>query len=323
MATLIIQIPCYNEEATLPTVLAALPRRLPGVGRIEWLVVNDGSTDRTAEVAVAHGVDHLVSRSHEGLARAFMAGIEAALRAGADIILNIDADNQYLADDIPRLIEPILAGRADVVIGARPISEMKHFSTAKRLLQRLGSRLVRLASGTEVPDAASGFRAISREAALRLNVFNEYTFTLELIIQAGTQRMRIASVPVRANVTLRPSRLIRNLPLYLARQLLIVLRIFMVYRPLQFFALLGSVPFVAGFALGVRWLLLFSDLTPARHIPSLILATLLMLVGVQLWIFGLIADLMAVNRRVLEDIQLRVRRAELDRAVGRGPTSAP
>jgi glycosyltransferase involved in cell wall biosynthesis len=311
MTKLIIQIPCYNEEASLPVTLGALPREVAGVDAVEWLVINDGSTDRTAEVARRCGVDHVVNFSrNQGLAKAFMAGLEACLRAGADIIVNTDADNQYCADDIPSLIEPILSGRAEIVIGARPIGEIEHFSPTKKLLQKIGSRVVRMASNTKVEDAPSGFRAISRDAALRLNVFNEYTYTLETIIQAGQNGLTITSVPVRTNGYLRPSRLIKGIPSYLKQSLLTILRIFMTYKPLRFFMIAGSVPFAVGALIGVRWLALYLSGTPRTHVPSLILASILILIGVQLWVFGLVADLLSVNRKVLEDIQVRIRRAE-------------
>ncbi|MEI2578516.1 glycosyltransferase family 2 protein [Scytonema sp. PRP1] len=315
MTKLIIQIPCYNEEATLGTTLAQLPRQIPGIDQVEWLIINDGSSDRTVEVALASGVDHVVSFArNQGLAHAFMAGLEACLKAGADIIVNTDADNQYCAADIPRLVEPILQGEADIVVGARPIRQIKqHFSPTKKLLQGFGSWVVRLASKTNVVDAPSGFRAISREAALRLNVFNEYTYTLETIIQAGRQGMAIKSVPIRTNGYLRPSRLVKSIPSYVKRSLLTILRISMTYKPLRFFAVLGSVPFSFGVLLGIRWLVLFFLENGTRsRAPSLILAAILILIGFQLWMFGLVADLMAVNRKVLEDIQLRLRRAELN-----------
>jgi glycosyltransferase involved in cell wall biosynthesis len=313
MTKLIIQIPCYNEEATLGVTLSALPRQLPGVDTIEWLIINDGSDDRTVDVARQFGVDHIVSFSHnQGLAKAFMAGLEASLRAGADIIVNTDADNQYCADDIPNLIEPILMGKAEIVIGARPITEIEHFSPTKKLLQKIGSRVVRIASNTDIPDAPSGFRAISRDAAMRLNVFNEYTYTLETIIQAGQNGLPITSVPIRTNGYLRPSRLIKGIPSYLQQSLLTILRIFMTYKPLKFFMLLGSIPFTAGMLIGVRWLVLYLGGTPRTHVPSLILASLLMLIGVQFWVFGLVADLLGVNRKMLEDIQVRIRRFEFD-----------
>lgn len=325
MIKLIVQIPCFNEEKTLGIALSELPREIPGVDRVEWLIVNDGSSDRTVEVARACGVDHIVSFDHnQGLARAFMAGIEASLKAGADIIVNTDADNQYCADDIPRLIEPILSGYAEVAIGARPIRDIRHFSPTKKFLQKLGSRVVRIASRTDIADAPSGFRAFSREAAMRLNVFNEYTYTLETIIQAGQKGMAIVSVPVRTNSDLRPSRLVKSISAYIRRSILTIFRIFITYRPLRFFGFLGSVPMGLGILLCIRWLILFfgdhigdqvgggmllDGQTRARA-PSLILAAILILIGFQLWIFGLIADLMAVNRKMLEDIQLRLRRIE-------------
>jgi glycosyltransferase involved in cell wall biosynthesis len=313
MTKLIIQIPCYNEAETLGVTLSALPRQVAGIDRVEWLVVNDGSVDATVDVARQYGVDHIVSFPHnQGLAKAFMAGIEASLRNGADIIVNTDADNQYSADDIPKLVEPILSGRAEIVIGARPISEIEHFSATKKLLQKLGSRVVRMASNTSVEDAPSGFRAISRNAALRLNVFNEYTYTLETIIQAGQNGLAITSVPVRTNGYLRPSRLIKGIPSYIQRSLFTILRIFMTYKPMRFFMIVGSFPFAIGFLLGVRWVALYLGGTPRAHVPSLILTAILILIGVQLWIFGLVADLLAVNRKVLEEIQLRVRRLEFD-----------
>ena len=315
MTKLIIQIPCYNEEASLPTTLGALPREVPGVDVVEWLIIDDGSSDRTVEVARQCGADHIVKfPRNQGLAKAFMAGLEACLRAGADIIVNTDADNQYCADDIPTLVEPILSGKADIVIGARPISEIEHFSTTKKLLQRIGSRVVRAASNTTVEDAPSGFRAISRDAAIRLNVFNEYTYTLETIIQAGQNGLAVTSVPVRTNGYLRPSRLIKGIPSYLKQSLLTILRIFMTYKPLRFFMIAGSVPFIIGALIGVRWLALYLSGTPRTHVPSLILASILILIGVQLWIFGLVADLLSVNRKMLEDIQIRIRRFEFDSA---------
>jgi glycosyltransferase involved in cell wall biosynthesis len=313
MTKLIIQIPCYNEERTLATTLAALPRRLTGVGRVEWLVIDDGSQDRTVEVSEANGVDHIVRLpTNQGLAKAFMAGLQACLQEGADIIVNTDADNQYCADDIPNLIAPILLGEAEIVVGARPISKIKHFSPAKKLLQKLGSWVVRMASNTNIPDAPSGFRAISRHAAMQLNVFNSYTYTLEMIIQAGQKGMAIRSVPIRTNEYLRPSRLVKSIPSYIWRSIFTILRIFMAYKPLRFFAVLGSIPFFLGVLLGLRWLWLSFGVTPATNLPSLILAAILILVGFQLWMFGLVADLMAVNRRLLEDIQLRSRKAEMN-----------
>lgn len=315
MTKLIIQIPCYNEELTLGTTLSALPRSLPGVDQVEWLVINDGSRDRTVEVAKEYGVDHIVSfSSNQGLAKAFMAGLEASLKAGADIIVNTDADNQYCADDIPRLIQPILLKQAEMVIGARPIWQTKHFSYIKKLLQNFGSQMVRMASNTDVPDAPSGFRAISREAAMQLNVFNNYTYTLETIIQAGQKGLTVTSVPIRTNPNLRRSRLVKSIPSYVMKSSFTILRIFMIYRPLRFFALLGSIPFAIGTLLGARWLLLFWLVDPTRsRAPSLILAAVLVLIGFQLWMFGLVADLMAANRRLLEETRVRLRRMDIEK----------
>jgi len=313
MTKLIIQIPCYNEEATLAVTLGELPRQLPGIDKIEWLIINDGSTDRTVEVAKECGVDHIVNFArNQGLAKAFMAGIEASLKAGADIIVNTDADNQYCVSDIPNLISPILLGQAEIVVGTRPINEIKDFYPLKKLLQKLGSWVVRVASNTDIPDAPSGFRAIGREAAMQLNVFNRYTYTLEMIIQVGQKGMGITSVPVRTNGYLRPSRLVKNIPSYVQRSILTILRIFMLYKPLRFFTFLGTIPFTAGVLLGIRWLLFFFANYEKPRVPTLILAAILILIGFQLWMFGLVADLIATNRRILEDIQRRTRRSELD-----------
>ncbi|NJR58101.1 MAG: glycosyltransferase family 2 protein [Cyanobacteria bacterium CRU_2_1] len=314
MTKLIIQIPCYNEERSLGATLSTLPRELPGIDMIEWLVINDGSRDRTVEVAKECGVDHIVSFStNQGLAKAFMAGLEASLRAGANIIVNTDADNQYCADDIPRLIQPILLGQADMVVGARPIWQTKQFSYPKKLLQKFGSWIVRLASNTNIPDAPSGFRAFSREAAMQLNVFNNYTYTLETIIQAGQRGMSVISVPIRTNPVMRKSRLVKSIPSYVMRSMFTILRIFMIYRPLRFFTLLGSLPIGLGSLLGLRWLYYFFYVDPTRsRAPSLILAAVLILIGFQLWMFGLVADLMAANRKLLEETRLRLRKLDLD-----------
>ncbi|NJL88003.1 MAG: glycosyltransferase family 2 protein [Leptolyngbyaceae cyanobacterium SM1_1_3] len=311
---LIIQIPCYNEEATLGVTLSELPRKIPGIDQVEWLIINDGSTDRTVDVAREWGVDHIISFDYnQGLAKGFMAGLEACLKAGADIIVNTDADNQYYAGDIVHLVEPIIRGEAEIVVGARPIRQIKHFSPIKKFLQGLGSWAVRVASNTTVADAPSGFRAFSRNAALQFNVFNEYTYTLETIIQAGQKGMTIVSIPIRTNGYLRPSRLVKSIWAYVQRSLLTIVRIFVTYRPLQFFTYLGAIPLVAGLLLGLRWLVLFFLLgTDRTHVPSLILTAILILVGFQLCIFGLVADLLSVNRKLLEDIQLRLRRSEIE-----------
>lgn len=311
MKKLIIQIPCYNEEGTLAIALNALPRQVPGIDVVEWLIINDGSSDRTIEVAKANGVNHVVDLGyHQGLARGFMAGLDACLRAGADIIVNTDADNQYEAADIPKLVEPILKGQAAIVVGARPIAEIEHFSPVKKGLQKLGSWVVRAASGTNIADAPSGFRAMSREAAMQLNVFSQYTYTLETIIQAGQKNMAIVSVPIRTNGFLRPSRLMKSMSAYIQRSIFTIFRIFITYRPMRFFTWLGVFPITAGILLGVRWLVLFEQDPHRARVPSLILAAIFVLVGVQLLIFGVVADVVAVNRKLLEDIQLRVKKLE-------------
>lgn len=315
MKKLIIQMPCYNEEGTLAIALNALPRHVEGFDKVEWLIINDGSTDKTIEVAKANGVDHIVDLGvHRGLAVGFMAGIDACLRAGADVIVNTDADNQYQADDIPKLTAPVLAGEAEIVIGERPISEIEHFSPLKKMLQKLGSLVVRKFSATEIADAPSGFRAISRDAAMRMNVFSEYTYTLETIIQAGQKGMHIVSVPIRTNGFLRPSRLMKSMSAYIQRSIFTIFRIFVAYKPMRFFLTIGTPPVILGTLLGCRYLyyLIFEGSTRA-HTPSLILAAILILIGVQLWIFGFVADVIAVNRKLLEDIQLRIKQQEYGR----------
>jgi len=303
---LIIQIPCYNEEGTLAIALAALPRQIPGIDKVEWLIIDDGSTDKTVEVALANGVDHIVHLPHnQGLAKGFMAGLEACLKAGADIIVNTDADNQYCADDIPKLVEPILSRKAEIVIGARPISEIEHFSFTKKMLQKLGSWVVRVASNTDIPDAPSGFRAISRDAAMHLNVFNEYTYTLETIIQAGQKNMSITSVPIRVNEDLRPSRLLKSIPSYIKRSIVTIIRIFIIYRPFRFFASIGAVLFGAGFLIGLLFLWRYLSGEGEGHVQSLILASALLVMGFQTLLIAFVADLMAANRKLLEDIRFK------------------
>jgi glycosyltransferase involved in cell wall biosynthesis len=318
MRKLIIQIPCYNEAASLPVTLADLPRKLDGIDRVEWLVVDDGSTDGTADVARASGVDHVVALPrNQGLARAFIAALRASVAAGADIIVNTDADNQYNAADIPALIAPILAGRAEIVVGARPISTIREFSFIKKQLQRLGSWAVRVASRTDIPDAPSGFRAMTREAAMRLNVFTEYTYTIETIIQAGQKQMAITSVPIRTNAELRPSRLVRSIPSYVTRSLLTILRIFITYRPFRVFVIPALFFGLAGFGLGVRYLVYAAQGEGGGHIQSLILASLLMGASFVLFTAGVLADLISVNRKLLEKLDWRVSEIE-DRLDGRG-----
>jgi len=308
MTKLIIQIPCFNEAESLPVTLQQLPRNLEGVDSIEWLIIDDGSTDDTIQVAKQHGVDHVVRLiAHQGLATGFMAGIHACIDLGADIIVNTDADNQYHAGDIPRLIQPILDGKAEFVVGERPISEIKHFSPLKKLFQKWGSWFVRVVSNTNVPDAPSGFRAFSREAAMRMHVFSNYTYTIETIIQAGLRGMAVTSVPIRTNGFLRKSRLISNVPAYLYRSLSTIIRIFMTYRPLVFFVVPGSIAFLLGTLLGLRFLyFFFVTQTSSGHIQSLILTAVLLILGGLLIIFGLIADLISSNRKLIEDVEYRL-----------------
>jgi glycosyltransferase involved in cell wall biosynthesis len=304
---LIIQIPCYNEAETLPVALSALPRTVAGFDTVEWLIIDDGSQDDTVQVASAHGVDHIVRQPcNKGLAQAFLAGLDACVRLGADVIVNTDADNQYNADDIPALTEPILQHNAELVIGARPIADVERFSATKRILQRLGSWAVRVASNTDVPDAASGFRAMSSAAAQRLMVFNNYTYTLETIIQAGRKNMSITSVPVRVNEDLRPSRLIKSTPSYIKRSVITIVRIFVVYRPFAFFASIGVVLFGGGFLLGLRFLWKYFGGEGEGHIQSLILASVLIGMGFQTLLIAFVADLLAANRTLLEDIRYKV-----------------
>lgn len=312
MTKLVIQIPCFNEEATLGVTLNDLPRQLEGVDVIEWLVVDDGSVDGTVEVARAHGVDHIVRLPrNQGLAGAFKAGLRASIAAGADIVVNTDADNQYCAGDIGKLIAPVLGGECDIVVGARPIESIRHFSLVKKILQRLGSRVVSLVSGRNIDDATSGFRAFNRDAALRLQVFDSYTYTIETLIQGGRQGLRIGCVPISTNGYLRPSRLIRNVPSYIARSVITMVRTFILYKPLQFFVTLGMIPFVLGCAVGARWVFLFLNVTPGSHIPSLVLAAILVLVGVHLFVVGLIAELTSTNRKLLEELLYMQRVKEL------------
>jgi len=303
---LLIQIPCYNEAGTLAVTLAALPRMIPGFERVEWLIIDDGSTDDTVRVARENGVDHIVRHTgNQGLAHAFMTGLDECLRLGADVIVNTDADNQYNAEDIPALVRPVLEGRADIVIGSRPIESIKHFSPEKKLLQKLGSWVVRIASKTDIPDAPSGFRALSRTAAQQTIVFNNYTYTLETIIQAGQKNMSITSVPIRVNEDLRPSRLMKSIPAYIKRSVFTIVRIFAVYRPFRFFGTIGAVLFSAGFLIGLRFLYFYFTGRGGGHIQSLILGGALLGMGFQTFLVAFLADLLAANRKLLEDIRFR------------------
>lgn len=308
---LIIQIPCLNEAETLEIALNDLPRHIDGIDTIEYLIINDGSVDNTVEVAKNWGVNYVISfTQNKGLAKGFMAGIDACLRNGADIIVNTDADNQYCGADIEKLVRPILEKKADIVIGERPINETEHFSPLKKKLQHLGSFVVRKASKTDIPDAPSGFRAFSRDAAMHLNVMNNYTYTLETIVQAGRTNMAITSVPIRTNGELRKSRLFHSMFSYVKRSMLTIMRAYMMYRPLTFFSVLGSIPFLGGVAIGVRFLVFFFRGAGNGHMQSLIFASTLMLLGFMTFIVGLQADVIANNRKILEDIQYRIRRMD-------------
>jgi glycosyltransferase involved in cell wall biosynthesis len=310
---LIIQIPCYNEATTLPATLEALPRQLPGVGVIEYLIIDDGSQDDTAQVAAAHGVHHVVRlHPHRGLAAGFMAGLDACLRHGADVIVNTDADNQYNAGDIQRLIAPILSGQADIVVGDRGIASLEAFSPLKRLLQRLGSWVIHRASGLETPDATSGFRALSREAALRTLVLSEYSYTLETLIQAGNRGVAVAYVPVRTNPQTRPSRLIRSIPHYLTFSGSTIVRAYTMYRPLRVFSSVGGLLILAGLVLALRFLYFYLIGQGGGHIQSVILSAILFIVGFQILLIGLLADLISGNRKIMEEVLYRLRRVELE-----------
>ena len=304
---LIIQIPCYNEEETLPITLASLPRQVSGFETVEWLIIDDGSSDDTVSTALDAGVDHVVQHSiNRGLAVAFMTGINACLSLGADVIVNTDADNQYNADDIPLLTTALLEKNADVVIGARPISEIPHFSWLKKRLQRLGSWSVRIASGTSVEDAPSGFRAYSKVAAQQIVVFSPYTYTLETIIQAGRNNFSVLSIPIRVNEDLRPSRLVKSIRSYVSRSLVTIVRTFIVYEPFRFFLFIGLSLFSVGVILGLRFLWFWLAGDGAGHVQSVILSSALLVIGFQTCLVAFIADLVATNRKLLEDIRIRV-----------------
>lgn len=308
---LIIQVPCFNEAQQLPATLAQLPRHMDGFDAVEWLVIDDGSTDDTAAVASAHGVDHVVRYAdNRGLAFAFAAGLEACCRRGADVIANVDADNQYRADTLPALCAPVREGRADIVVGCRPIASIEHFSRTKKWLQRLGSAVVRLLSGADVADATSGFRAYSRRAALTLNVHSRYTYTLETLVQARQARLVVVTTAVGVNPPTRPSRLMRSTAHYLRRSVATMLRAFVIYRPLRFFMVPAAVLAVGGVGLGIRFLLNYFSDGEAGNVQSLILAAILVLLSALAVAIGLLADLLSVNRRLLEDLQAGQRRRD-------------
>ncbi len=308
---LIIQIPCYNEEETLELAYNDLPRHIDGIDQIEYLIINDGSQDGTVQRARELGFHHIVSfKQNKGLARGFMAGLDACLHLGADIIVNTDADNQYCGADIEKLVRPILDEKADIVIGERPIDQTEHFSWKKKKFQHLGSWVVRVASGTSIPDAPSGFRAYSRDAALRLNVVNEYTYTLETIIQAGHNKMAMTSVPIRTNAETRPSRLFSSMWRYMKRSATVITRSFVMYSPLRFFSIFGTILMLIGTVLGVRFLIYMGMGDGDGHIQSLILTAILLLGGFQTITIGLLGDTIAANRKIMEDMQYRIRKMD-------------
>ena len=309
---LIIQIPCLNEEHSLPKTLEDLPKQIEGIDSIETLIIDDGSTDKTVEVAKKLGVHHVLQfTNNKGLAKAFISGINQSLKLGADIIVNTDADNQYFGGDIVKLIQPILSKDADIVIGDRQVETIRHFSLVKIFLQKFGSWVVRQLSGTEVPDATSGFRAYSRDAALQLNVVSDFTYTIETIISAGKKNLAIAHIPVKTNTKLRESRLFPSIRVYLQRSLVTMLKVYSMYRPLRLFTLAGGTTFLLGFAIGCRYLFFFFMGQTEGHIQSLILSAILLIVGFQIIMMGIAAELISVNRQLLEDIQVRIKKDEL------------
>ena len=316
---LIIQIPCLNEAESLPGTLRDLPRHIEGIDTIEVLVIDDGSRDETAAVARRLGVHHVIRfRRHKGLAAAFVAGIDASLKLGADFIVNTDADNQYAGSSIPALLEPLLAGRADVVIGDRDIVSLRHMSASKKVLQRFGSWVVRQVSNTQVPDTTSGFRAYTREAALRMSIVSDYSYTLESIIQAGKRRMAIAHVPIQSNPKTRPSRLFDSMLSYIKNSGATIVRVYAMYEPLKVFTYIGLAVFAAGTALSVRFMYYYLLGDGAGHIQSVILSAVLLIVGFQVILIGLLADVISGNRKLIEDVLYRIRLMELDRP-GAGP----
>ena len=305
---LIIQIPCYNEAETLEIALNDLPKHIDGIDEIEYLIINDGSKDNTVEVAKNWGVHYVVNfKKNKGLAKGFMAGIDACLKNGADIIVNTDADNQYCGADIETIVRPILDGKADIVIGARPIDQTAHFSWLKKKLQHLGSWVVRIASNTDIPDAPSGFRAYSRDAALQLNVVNEYTYTLEQIVQAGRTKIPIMSVPIRTNGELRPSRLFHSMFGYIKKSVLTIVRAYLMYKPMRFFTGLAIPPFIIGVAIGIRYIVFIFLGRATGNIQSLILCSLLIMISIMIWVLGMMADVIAANRKISQEIQKRTR----------------
>jgi len=310
---LIIQIPCFNEEKTLPTTFADLPRKVEGVDTVEYLIINDGSTDKTAEVARSLGIHHIVSfPNNRGLARAFMAGIDASLRLGADIIVNTDGDNQYSGKDIEALVQPIIKGTAEVVVGDRQTDTIEHFSYMKKKFQKFGSWVVRLASGSDVIDTTSGFRAYSRDAAMKINVVSEYSYTLETIIEAGRRKEAIGNVPVGTNEKLRESRLFKSMWSYMKKSGSTIIRIYSMYRPLKVFLSIGAIFLAIGLVLSLRFLYFYLIGDGGGHVQSLIFAAIMIMGGFQLGVFGLLADAIAANRKISDEILYRLKKLDYD-----------
>jgi glycosyltransferase involved in cell wall biosynthesis len=315
MMKLIIQIPCYNEAQILPKTLSQLPRSVDGFDQVEILVIDDGSTDETSKVARGNGVDHIVRLSrHRGLAQAYAYGLDACLRLGADVIVNTDADNQYKAEDINRLVEPILKGESEMVIGDRGVRTIEHFEPHKRLLQRIGSRVVSVTAGFEIPDATSGFRAITREVALETMVLSNYSYTLETLIQAGAKKTRVSFVPVETNPPERPSRLFRNIRNYLVNSTVTLMRSFAMYRALRIFTIISIVMLLLGSAIGIRFLIYYFQGQGSGMIQSLILAAVFLIVGFITFLIGLIADLVSFNRKILEEVLFRLRKQDSEKS---------
>ena len=313
MSKLIVQIPCYNEEKTIPLTIADIPRQIEGISTVEILIIDDGSTDKTVEIAKKCGVDHVVRNArNKGLALAFQAGIDACLRLGADIIVNTDGDNQYDGGDIPKLIKPILDGRADMVVGDRGTDEIPHFSSTKKKLQKIGSIVVRMLSDTTVPDAVSGFRAFSRHAAMQMNIVSSYTYTIETIIQAGKKQLSVDSVPIGTNPKTRESRLIKSVPGFVGRSAITMIRMYTMYQPLRVFFYIGTFLLLLGMIPSMRFLYYFLTGTGGGHVQSLILAAILYIVGFHVLMIGLVADVIGFNRKLIEEILMRVRRIEFN-----------
>ena len=309
-----IQIPCFNEEETLPQTVADIPREIEGVDTVEILIIDDGSSDRTTDVAREIGVDHIiVNKRNQGLAASFRNGLDACLKLGADIIVNTDGDNQYAGWDIPKLIAPILDGTADIVIGDRQTDRIEHFSKGKKLLQKLGSGLVRSLSGTEVPDAVSGFRAYSRDAALQMNIVSSFSYTIETVIQAGTKQLAVTSVPVETNAKTRESRLFSSIPRFIQRQVDTIVRMYSMYKPLRVFLAIGILLVVIGSIPIARFLFFYFSGDGAGHVQSLILGGTLLILGFVTFLIGLLADLVGFNRRLIEIVLEKVRRLEIGR----------